>query len=183
MMSIEDLEAQLRANDDATRHDRAERLDLLVQEMGEGDYRMFPGGPISAWAFQEATRAYVDGQYLSCVVVSQVCLEHSLAGTFALIGHDGPDGENYRNLLRQAHTVSALTDPEFELFDRLRTQRNPYAHPRPLADKASLLQRAVSSGTAVDDILMDDARQAVTALIRFTNRGLFMTQPPEHKRW
>lgn len=174
------LEAWLRDDDEVSRSDRLERLRLVVEEYGPGAYRMFPGGPISAWAFEEARRAYVLGLDLSCVMMCQACVEHSLHGFFKMAGRDDLDKASFARLLREAHTAGYLDESEFQLFDRLRRQRNPYAHPRSLTDETSLIQRAVSSDTPLDDLVTDDARQAVTALLRLTRRAPFTTLPREH---
>src|SRR3954467_2328857 len=148
----DDLVAWLEADDADSRPYRAGRLRLLMDEYGdEAEIRLFPGGPTSALAFQEARLAYLHGLFLGCVVLCQACVEHMLAGIFRLSGRDDLNRAGFQKLLREARAERFLSEEEFELFDRLRRMPNPYAHPRAPDDADNMLRRAFRTDTPFED--------------------------------
>jgi hypothetical protein len=84
MTTDDELLAWLEEDDALRRPDRAARLRLVHEEYGTQGMRVFPGGPVSAQAFEEAKEAYVHGLFVSCIVMSQLCLEQLLGGLFRL---------------------------------------------------------------------------------------------------
>lgn len=170
----DELIAWLKSDDAASRPYRLPRLKLLVESYGSEEFgRLFPGGPVSAIAFREARLAYLHGLFVSCIFVSQVCLEHTLHGLFKMEGRDDLDRATYRELLSEARRAGLLDLDEFGLFDRLRKERNPYAHPRSLDDDGSLVHRAIDSDISLDELIVDDARRAMLALMALTRRSPF----------
>jgi HEPN domain-containing protein len=173
-VNTKQLIAWLEEDEARSRPCRAERLRLLVEEYGPSDtIRVFHGGPVSAWAFEEARQAYLHGLFLCCTIMCQVCLEHMLAGLFRAAGRDDLGNASFKRLLREAKEERILSLEEFRLFDRLRTLRNPYAHPRDPAGVGSMPWRALESGTVMEDVPVQDATFAVTALLRLCRRAPF----------
>lgn len=170
-----ELEAWLRA--DATRPERVERLRLVIDEYGPEVDRLFHGGPISHWAFEEARRAYVYGLDLAAVLMAQVCVEHLLLGLFKTGGRDDLDRATFERLLEEARDDRLLTGEEYDLFERLRQTRNPIAHPRSPVDESSVWVRALRSDQDYLDVLEQDARDAVTAILRLCRRPPFALVP------
>lgn len=122
----DDLVAWLEADQTSSRPYRARRLRLLIHEYGdEGEIRLFPGGPTSALAFQEARLTYLHGLFLGCVVLCQACIEHILAGIFRMSGRDDLNCAGFQKLLRETRVERFLSGDDFELFDRLRLLSNP----------------------------------------------------------
>jgi hypothetical protein len=173
MPSTAELIAWLEEGEAQSRAHRAQRLQLLVTEYGPEGIRLFHGAPISAIAFEEARQAYLHGLFVACTVMCQICLEHMLAGLFRMAGRDDLDRATYERLLREARDQSFLSEEEFRLFDRLRSLRNPYAHPRAPAGEGSLLRRMISADTAIEDLAVEDAQLAITALLRLCRRPPF----------
>jgi len=169
----DDLSAWLAEDDEKSRPYRVERLRLLLQEYGEGDYRVFPGGPASLWAFEEARLAYLHGLYLACVLLCQTCVEHMLAGMLRMGGRDDLDHAGCAAILREARAQGLVSADEYGMFDRVRQLRNPYAHHRPPLAKGTVELRAVRMNTAPHDLLEDDALCAITALLRICGRHPF----------
>ena len=168
------LVAWLEEDEASSRPYRARRLRLLIDEYrDEGEIRLFPGGLASAIAFQEARLAYLHGLFLGCVMLCQACVEHMLAGIFQLSGRDDLNRAGFQKLLHEARVEQFLSEDEFELFDRLRMLRNPYAHPRTLDDKESMLRRAIRMDTPFEDLVAQDAELAIVALLRLCRRAPF----------
>jgi hypothetical protein len=170
---FEGLEAWLEKDEAPSRKSRVRRLQLLVSEYGTGEVRLFPGGPISAVAFNEARLAYLHGLFVATTLLSQTCLEHMLTGLFQMSGRNDLDRSPYAVLLREARDEQFILLDVYDLFDRLRNLRNPYAHPRPPGGKGSWGERAVQSATPIDDLIVEDAELVITALLRLCRRPPF----------
>ncbi|MEE9257374.1 MAG: hypothetical protein V3V56_09435, partial [bacterium] len=143
MSETHDFLTWLEDDEEKSRPYRVERLKLLVDEYGREGGRMFYGGLVSLWAFEECRLAYLHGLFLSCILASQVCVEHMLSALFRMAGRDDLERATFDSLLREARDERYLSDDEFVLFDRLRTLRNPYAHPRAPTSKDALMVRAM----------------------------------------
>ena len=94
-------------------------------------------------AYWEARHAYVPGLLLGCILLCQACLEHILSGLMILSG-DEDVATRYAEALSRARDRDLLSEDEFDVFDRLRRERNPYAHPRPIMHESAVLRRAVA---------------------------------------
>ncbi len=173
MSKTKDLMACLAADDEASRPPRARRLRLLIEEYGPEGHRLFPGGELSLHTFEEARRAYLHGLYFACVILTQACLEHMLAGMFRIAGRDDLDKASFERLLKEARQQRYVSPGEFALFNRLRRVRNPYAHARRPGAPDSPIARAVRSQVPVDEVLARDATLAITALLRLLRRPPF----------
>ena len=171
--AFNELMARLEEDEAKSRPYRAQRLKLLLDEYGPGGIRLFYGGPVSHWAFEECRLAYLHGLFLSSILAAQVCLEHMLAGLFRMAGRDDLEGAGFGLLLKTALSESFISEAEFGLFDGLRKVRNPYAHYRAPTSKTSPLRRAIATDRAPDDLLVEDARSAVVALLRLCKRHPF----------
>lgn len=172
-METSKLIALLEADEARSRPDRAERLRLLLDEYGRESIRIFPGGPVSALAFEESRQAFLHGLFVACTIMCQVCLEHMLAGLFRMEGRGNLDRATFDTLLRQARDERFLSSDEFALFDRLRALRNPYAHPRAPTRRGSIGRRAIDTDTPVEDLVVEDAELAIKALLRLCRRPPF----------
>lgn len=173
MSETDDFMSRLEADDERSRPHRAERLRFLFDEYGPQGIRIFHGGPVSEWAFEDCRRAYLHGLFLSCILLAQVCVEHMLAGLFRMAGRDDLERATFERLLKEAQAERFLSDAEFDLFDRLRRLRNPYAHPRAPTSKGAQMRRAIDSDASAESILVEDARLAITALLRLCRRPPF----------
>lgn len=169
----EELSAWLADDDARSRSYRVARLRLLLEQYGAGAYRMFPGGLVSLWAFEEARLAYLHGLYLGCILLSQTCIERMLGSIFRMAGRDDLDRAGYAVILNEARKQGFVTESEFALFNRLREVRNPYAHHRPPLASRTLESRAMKLDVAPPDLLEDDATGAITALLHLCARHPF----------
>ena len=172
-MDMNQLIATLEEDDARSRSYRANRLRILLDEYGHEGIRIFPGGPISLMAFEESRQAYLHGLFVACTIMCQVCLEHMLAGLFRQASRDDLDRATFETLLREALDQRFLSADEFALFDRLRSLRNPYAHPRLPTGRGSLVRRAVNANIAVEELIVDDAELAIRALLGLCRRFPF----------
>lgn len=173
-----DFEAALAASDASTVAERAQRYEWLNRHGEPLNGRLLPGGPHSAQCMWEAGAAYVAGLYIGAILLTQACLEHLLTGWLTWAAdEDRAHRRSYRELLALAHRHDLLSGDEFELFDRLRRERNPHAHPRAIDEPTALLRRAMDSGIHPDDLIKRDAENALNALVDLIDRPPFALGP------
>ena len=177
MINYNELILWLEADESKSRPYRANRLKVLIENFGSENFGVFYGGTISAVAFEEARQAYLHGLFISCTVMCQVCLEHMLAGLFRMYGRDDLDRAGFAKLLQEARDEGLITQSEFELFEQLRSVRNPYVHPPRLSKQVAFERRAVDHDTPVEELFKIDAEHAVKALLRLCQRPPFAVDP------
>jgi hypothetical protein len=166
------FESSLQEHDAETRGARAERA-AWIATLGQpeagwaffGDY-----GVIAPWS--ELRLNYIDGAFVSAILVGQAFLENLLAGLLHSQGEQ-PDGKGLSELLRLSLELGWLTPTEFELLDDLRSSRNPYAHFRNWEHKDGLVARAIAAGSSPEALLERDARRFIRALFNLVNRRPF----------
>jgi len=100
----------LMAEDEASREARLERLRWLVETFGEPRHLLFRGGPISYRAFEEARLCFLNGQFIATTLLSQVVLEHMLAGLFHSAGRDDLKGSGFKRLMKEAVKEGIIND-------------------------------------------------------------------------
>lgn len=172
-MGTNPLIAKLEEDEARSRPYRADRLRYLLDQYGHDSVRIFPGGSLSLMAFEESRQAYLNGLFMACTIMCQVCLEHMLAGLFREAGRDDLDRATFKTLLREALDQGLLSADEFALFDRLRSLRNPYAHSRAPLGKGSMERRAVDVNIAIKDLVVHDAELAISSLLGLCQRAPF----------
>jgi hypothetical protein len=165
---------------------RVERLQLLLAleaDFGSGRRLMIPGGTPAYAAYVETRQAFVLGNFLSVVLLSQCVLENILAAQLGLdavsveIRGGMPEEQKLRPGFRE--TVAAckasgmLTqEDERDLF-RLADLRNALAHFRTINDPSHLDRRAISERRPASMICEDDARFAITLFVRILAKPAF----------
>lgn len=163
----------LEAEDQARFHGRLGRLKFAVEQYGEPRHQLMTGGMIGYRAFEEARWCFVNGQFIACVVLTQMVLEHMLAGLFRIAGRDDIADAGFRRLLEEAQTESFISSVEFDKFEGLRKLRNPYSHSRrPLADD-SIEMRMLKANAPYEEIVENDASEALQMLFSILQRKPF----------
>lgn len=148
---------------------------------------MLPGGEATYRAYLEARAAFVAGNFLTTVVLSQGLIENLLGGHLILDdvfreihAHAGraskPLGERPRleHLLAHASEAGVLTAKDLENINRLVSLRNPLLHFRGIDDPANLTRRAMDSGVCSEEIMFNDARFAISTIISIVRKSQFV---------
>lgn len=158
-------------SDEGSRQARAERASVVIDHPPERwRLRVFPGGELSMWAFEEARLSYIAGNFLATIVLVQMCVEHTLASLVRMSGEEAP--ASYAGILRLALERRLIDPEEWRRLDGLRVRRNPYVHSRELTAHDHLLRRSMNEDRPSEDLLADDATEAVSSLM-----ALFGRQP------
>lgn len=151
--------------------ERLIRLRWLVDEFGEfGNIITHYGGFISFRAFEEARRCYLYGEFIAVVLLSQIVLEHTLAGLFQMEGRNDLNRAGFRKLLDEAINTDYISQQEYDVFNAVRKLRNPYVHYRAPMDSEHIGHRIVESNLTPFEIFETDAQVALKAVFRLLNR-------------
>lgn len=169
---------------------RVARLRLLVaieSDFGAGRGLFLPGGFPASLAYVETRRAYVNGEFLSVVLLSQCVLENALAAHLGLEamsaeihGIDGPATKprpGFRDTINTCKDIGVLSEADKKDLFRLADLRNALAHFRTVDDPLHLDRRSISERRSAIDICEDDARFAVTLFVRILSKPAFRFKP------
>jgi len=166
-------EEWLSVEDDASRSSRSARLEFVVQASGPPSNMLIPGGFVPARALVEAKWSYINGQFLACIMLCQAMLEHVLAGQFTLMGKDALIKKGFERLCDEALADHLISPSEHRAFSNLRLLRNPYVHPKRMNDPTRLERRMMTEKRSQEEIVEDDARRALLAVLRLMDRYPF----------
>ncbi len=173
-MNIDNNDEQwLNDEDQAKFPARLERLKFLGEQHGGPRDKLITGGLIGYLAFEEACWCFINGQFIACVVLTQIVLEHILAGLFRMFGQDKIADSGFKLLLGKARAERFISQDEFEKFNSIRERRNPYIHNRrPLAPN-SIETRMLQANAPYEEIVEHDAREALQMLFGIMQRKPF----------
>jgi hypothetical protein len=172
-MTDDEITTWLETDEHGSRPYRAQRMRLLLELFGENANRIFFGGVVPLQAFEEMRLAYLHGLYVSCVVVSQIVIEHILAGLFEMFGRQGMDGAGFQRLVEAALHDGFISQDEYASLDQLRRLRNPYTHSKPIMHETGFIRRSAETGSHPEELFQQDAELALTAVSRLLKRRPF----------
>ena len=160
-MTHDEILLWLEADEAKSRPYRVQRIEMLLDRFGNDGYMQFFGGIVSAQAFEEMRLAFLNGLYISCVVVSQIIIEHLLAGMFSMTGREDLEGAGFQKLITEALAAELISQEEFEELDHLRNLRNPYTHSKPMMHQSCFVRRAAEANVHPFDLFKQDAETAL----------------------
>lgn len=162
---------------------RLKALAAMEIRAAAGRGLLLPGGTPAQLAYQEARSAYVHGQFVAVVMLSQCLLENLLAGHVYMeaLGREVRLGEpqkmggrpDYRATLAACEEGGLVTAAEVEELRVLSARRNALAHFRDMNDASHVDRRALAEQRRPGDIIEDDATFAIEALTRVLGKSAF----------
>jgi hypothetical protein len=172
-MTDNEIMTWLEADEAASRPCRVLRMRLLLDRFGQSGYMQFFGGVVPIQAFEEMRLAYLNGLYVSCVVVSQIVIEHILAGMFEMADRTDMEGAGFQKLTEAALVDGYISQEELDGLDKLRRLRNPYTHSKPIMHQTCFIRRAPESGFHPTELFKQDAEAALTVVSVLLSRHPF----------
>ena len=134
---------------------------------------MLFGGTPAFLAYQEARSSYVSGNFVATVLLCQALLENLLAAFLHAACAEVAPRPRLEQTLQECRTLGLLTEQDEMDVLRLARQRNPLTHYRSLDDVSHLDRRAMDTRTHPLSIIQDDARFAITLVIRILGKAAF----------
>lgn len=165
----ERLEDALRTSDDRGRKERVERI-VWVSAHSTLPTAIL-GRTETLALLQEARDAFVNGHYLSTLLVATCVIEHSLSEEFQLRGAGGKS-ESLSGLLVQAETCGLLSKEASLAIQQLVWRRNPLAHLKSEDYVHGLGHRVASEKRHPQDLVEADARSAIELMYEVFRRTL-----------
>jgi hypothetical protein len=130
---------------------------------------------VNPW--DELRRTFVHAEYVATILCGQAFLEYLLAGILEWHEEGSAGRSGLADMMQRAQSLGWITPDEYDLLDRLRRIRNPYAHYRDAAHPESLIRRAMATDEPPDVVAERDARAVVEALLHLVNRPPFALGP------
>lgn len=158
-------EAALEQKELAQISERAARVRWLERVIPKRHYGM----PLESFmVFNEATGCFIYGHYVATIVLCSAFCEHWLGSLV-----EGPDAEHITSkglasIVSYCKTNQVLPKVICDKPDTLRSIRNPFIHPKPFDHPHNLQQRMMKQRTSPDEVLEQDAKQALIAMYSAT---------------
>ena len=152
--------------------DRLSRLQWLIDNSPAGEYWTFPGGLLGKSLFEEARYCFVFAQYLATILVGLAYIERTLAALFYGAGRNDLERARLSALLEEAYAEGLIGRGEFRELQRIRENRNSYAHFRRLGHEDSSLEaRANLEDEAPYRVIERDATAVIAAALNMVAKN------------
>ena len=132
-------------NDEDSRcfEDRLSRLEWLIDHSPAGEYWTFPGGLLAKSLFEETRYSFVYAQFLATILLGLAYIERTLAAVFYGVGRNDLERAGLAVLLREAYAAGLIDSREFQDLEKVRENRNSYAHFRKPGHEDSVEARMI----------------------------------------
>lgn len=150
--------------------ERLERLRWLEKQAPAAEHRLFRGGLMSKYLFEETRYSFVYGQYLAVIVLGVAFVERMLAAEFYASGRDDLERASISKLLEESRDLGWLSIDEYDAFERARQIRNPVTHFRHPMHHEGIDRRMVEENEHVYALIEKDARIIVGAVMHMLSR-------------
>lgn len=164
----DDLEMELSFIDDEAFESRLKRfryLDQIFEFSNDCQFGDCSGiGPVTkemSLLFEEARMVFVDGAFISTILLCQAFVEHWLKDYLSQQKKLSRNNEKSLYSMLKLCRDDGLLHPYFTgKIDDIRKRRNPIIHPQQSSDY-SISQGIVDAEINMDDLLMSDAKIAI----------------------
>ena len=165
---------------------RVDRLRLLLAfeaDFGHGRGLMLPGGTPAQYGYTETRQAFIQGNFLSVVLLSQCVIENVLAAELGMLSLSneikGSDPlslkvrPGFRDTIVAGRSAGILNEQDERDLLRLADLRNALTHFRTVGDSSHIDRRAMSERRAAGELCEDDARFAILLFVRILAKPQF----------
>ena len=153
------LKKSLRKYDKDSFNDRLKRLEYL-QKIFPKDYG-FLLRPESAFILDEVKMTFINGYFISTVMLAQAFIEHVLQTILETFGHQKLSQKNLKEIIKWFRSNKPEHNFLMKKIDHLRRFRNPFSHLKPFNDPNTITQRSFCSRVQPDEILEKETRDAL----------------------
>lgn len=146
---------------------QAERLAWLIASLPPRDLYFLQDGSFSVELFREAAQSYINGQFISAVVLGFSFLERTIAGRLHYVGASTAAGKS-ADLIQEAFAKGWLSAQEKEQLHQLRKLRNPVIHFREGFEHPDIA--AILQAKTLPQYLEGAAKSVMGAAIHVANK-------------
>jgi hypothetical protein len=149
----------MRRYDKRTFSNRLLRLDYVTKIFPRGLMYMLP--PESAFVFEEAKMSFINGQFVSTILLSQAFIEHMFQNYVQSIGNKSLAKSGLAAITRFLRKGNIVHPFLLDKIDQLRLIRNPFTHLPAPGSPHSISQRAFQKQQDPYHALATDAAAAL----------------------
>ncbi|WP_120513037.1 hypothetical protein [Photobacterium salinisoli] len=134
------------------------------------DGMLFSGG-LDPFILQEIEGSFVQGNFVACILLSQLVVEHCLANCFVLTEYEYVCTKGFAQLIIKARETELIDESMQSKLTELRLMRNPYVHPRFGDGKGTIIRRVIDNGFNYNELPVHDGIEAIKILGDFINNS------------
>ncbi|MBL8092305.1 MAG: hypothetical protein JNJ43_18370 [Anaerolineales bacterium] len=158
---VDKYERMLAKSDKETFASRVERLkfvDGIIGNIG------MLGSMETVFIFREAGWAYINGAFISTIMLSQAFIERRLHDLMFEKGFESEAKHGAQSIIKFCRKNQLVSDFLLDKFDRLRQIRNPFVHVKSSDHPFSLDQRMFTEKIQPNDLIENDAKEALSLM-------------------
>ena len=156
-------ELSLTRYDKRSMPDRVQRLKFLKKVFPKG--YSFGSDLETAYIFDEVKMAYINGEFISTILLSQAFIERRLQMHYISLGLDNIANKGLKAIIDHAKKNETIHDFLLPKIDELRQKRNPFVHLKDYDHKYNISQRIYNSKDNVlrqpMELIAEDASEAL----------------------
>ncbi len=156
------LEKSLAKYDRDSFEDRLKRLRFLNKIFPKG--YGFISDPETIYIFDEAKMAFINGEFIATLILSQAYIERNLQKYFSTLGLKKDAKRGLKYMIDYARKHKLINEYILNKIDILRNKRNPFSHLKPYEYKFNITQRMFSEMKEPLPILERDAEEAISLM-------------------
>lgn len=162
------LESSLIKYDKKTLAERKERMEYLNKIFPK--HLAFAADPATVYIFDECKMTFINGEFISTVLLSQAFIERWLQMHYTTLGHATTASKGLKAIINHAARNDTIHHFLLPKIDELRKVRNPFVHLKEVEHDYNLTQRIlkkIEAGGAATEyfvLLESDARSAITLM-------------------
>lgn len=162
------LEKMLKSYDEKSLGDRLERL-VYLNKIFPKAYG-FVSDLDTAYIMDEVKMAFIDGAFISTLLLSQAFIERKLQAHYSALGLEKISGKGLKAIVDHAKENNTVHIFLIERIDELRKKRNPFVHLKEYTHEYNLSQRMYKSYLDKKEfqppfkLLFEDAKEAISLM-------------------
>ncbi|GGW87297.1 hypothetical protein GCM10007391_21480 [Alteromonas halophila] len=129
----------------------------------------FSGG-IDPAILAEIEESFKHGNFVACVLLCQLVVEHSLAHSFVLTEQEAIATKGFAKLIAAAAEHSVIDSDLADQLTSLRKMRNPYVHPKFGEGSGTYIRRVLDTKMDYNELPVADGIEAIRILGNFINQ-------------
>ena len=163
------LENSLEKNDKISFNDRLQRLKYLNNIFPK--YSALSGDIETIYLYTESKIAFINGEFISTILLCQSLIERKLQEHFSSLGLDKIAKRELKAIIEYSRKNEILSDYLIENINILRKKRNPFTHIKPSDYEFNMSQRMYDYYSRLKtikqpwEILESDAKQAISLML------------------
>jgi hypothetical protein len=140
-----------------------------VIDMHQGDM-LFSGG-LDPFILNEIEDSFKRGNFVACILLCQLVIEHCLANTFVLTDHESICTKGFAKLISKASELNIIDESMESQLTELRLMRNPYVHPRFGDGNGTVIRRVIDKDFHYNELPVADGIEAISILGNYLNKS------------